>query len=108
MGWLKRNIENKKYFMVLQGFGYTDAYSEEMINKMGGKELYELIPPPNLSETKEMADLAIKSGASTIIWWGPSLLENQNNKPWQYLLKTAKDSRPSKALISQQRPLPRE
>jgi len=83
LAWLKSNGENKPYMIALQAFSYDDL-GKQWLNKNT-----ENTKKPAKSELDEMVKIAKDSGASFIVWFGPSYLKEKDLKFWQDVLNTS-------------------
>ena len=80
MDWIRQNVPGKKYFIVLQGFSYKDQY-QPFYFTLFGQHIADVVRPPTREETLEMARIGIENGASFVIWWGTSMLADEEDGP---------------------------
>jgi hypothetical protein len=89
MAWLRRELPDKRYLAVLQGFSYSDQYETSALRQFDEATLSR-VRPPTEQELREMVQLSIDGGATVVFWWGESLLPNEASLPWPDLLRVTK------------------
>lgn len=88
--WLRDELPDHGFMMVLQGFSYADQYEPNFLRTIAPQEMLDAVRPPNLDETMEMAQLSISGGAELVIWWGLSFQKDGQSPIWRDVLSAVR------------------
>lgn len=88
--WLRTELPDHGFMMVLQGFSYADQFEPEFLKTVAPQEMLDVVRPPTFGESMEMAQASISGGADLLVWWGVSFQKNDQSPIWRDVLKTAK------------------
>jgi hypothetical protein len=87
MSWIRQKAPTKSFLMVLQGHSIADVFAAAERDKFP-PEILNVVRPPNLKETRDMARRAVDGNASIVIWWGPSFVKSDATPPWASIRST--------------------
>lgn len=88
--WLRNELPDHGFMMVLQGFSYADQFEPNFLKTIAPQEMLDAVRPPSLDESLEMARVSISGGADLLVWWGLSFQKDGQSPIWRNVLKTAK------------------
>jgi len=83
--WIKREVPNKKYIMVLQAFSMKDQGFNSLLAAW-----FKDRRPTN-DELQSMLNATVRGGAMPC-WWGQSMLKNDGMKFWETVLTVTKSA----------------
>ena len=89
--WLRENLPDKQYLMVLQGFAFSDLYEPTYLKSNLPQELIAQVRPPTKAEIQEMVDISLREGASVIGWWGQAAVGSESTV-WTDILEVVRRS----------------
>lgn len=93
--WIDDVLPEKQKVGILQGFGLADLFSESLLEGFD-PQVVQAAAAPDVVAMSEGA--RVLSGVDTLMWFGPSYLDNSLETAWQDILRVsaslATDARP--------------